>query len=748
MKRVIANFLLVLLIGAMSLEYKDQRLVDVGFFSRTEQLLYDLRLDHLSVPRDSKDIVIVDIDEASLERIGRWPWRRDVIGDLVNRLVEDHGVRMVLTDIEFADQDLVGAQIMEDLKDRFQYDLAVQFAIDRVASNYDFDARLSQALDGKSVLLGYSFSASETKIAAIPSPSVLFDQERNAVSREVTRAASRELLSFEGYLGNLRGILTSALASGHVTPIVDQDGIVRRMPLMIAFRGVPYESLGVTALRYQAGLMNPEPIRITRDGGVLSAISVGERDIPINRDGTLFLNYRGPAGPQGGTFQYVSAASLLEAPEGGGGALRNKIAILGSSSVRVAETYATPLGPDVPGVELLATFLAGLLEGDVLYRPTDLWLSEAALYLFLGLALAGALPFLGPLLSVLVVAVVTVGVTYLNLAFWEGDRHVYQIFPFLVMIFTLFIWSLSIGFLIEYRSTRQMGQVMGQYLPPALARRMTKSKRSITDLKGEEKELSILFSDVRGFTSISERLAPQELSLFMNRMLTALSERIHAHNGTIDKYIGDAVMAFWGAPLDDPEHARHSVMSALEMQAAIAKLSDSVEKQNLPPLRMGVGICTGHARVGNMGSNIRLNYTVMGDSVNTASRLEGITKYYDVPIVVSDRTAESIPESAGIVFREVDTIRVKGKERPIKIYQPLGLRSKLTSYVVAATDEFHRTLEMYKSKDFENCLASLKALEEQFPSDGLVKTYIGRVEKILEQPVPQDWEPIWNFVTK
>lgn len=748
MKRVVVNILLVLLIGAISLDFQDRRLTDVGFFERTERILYDVRLGYLAEPKSHDNIVIIDIDEASLDQVGRWPWRRDVIGRLIERLVDEHKVRMVLTNLQFADPDLTGPQIMAEIRERFEYDLAVQFAIDSIESDYDFDDRFSQMLDGKSVLLGYAFTASDTKVGTIPPPSVLFDQERKAVSREVTRSAVRDLVSYEGYVGNLRQIMASSLASGHVTPVVDQDGIVRRVPLMIAFRGVPYEALGLTALRYDAGQMNPEPVRITRDDGVLSVVSVGDRDVPINRDGTIYLNYHAREEGRPGAFRYVSAGAVLDEAAQADDTLRDRIAIIGSSSVRVSDNYATPLDPDVPGVELLATFVAGLLDGDLLYRPTDLWVTEAAMYLLLGVLLAVALPFLNPLLSVIAVAAVSYGVLHLNLQFWQDDQHVYQLFPFIVMIVVLFVWSLSIGFVIEYRSTRQMGQVMGQYLPPALARRMTKSKRSITDLKGEEKELSILFSDVRGFTSISERLDPQDLSLFMNRMLTALSERIHAHGGTIDKYIGDAVMAFWGAPLDDPEHARHSVMAALEMQAAIGKLSDSVEKQNLPPLRMGVGICTGHARVGNMGSNIRLNYTVMGDSVNTASRLEGITKYYDVPIVVSDRTAESIPETSGIVFREVDTIRVKGKEQPIRIYQPLGLRSKLTSYIVAANDEYHEALVMYKNKDFENSLAVFRQLGEQFPSDGLVQTYISRIEDILKEPVPPDWEPIWNFVTK
>jgi len=748
-KRVLANIALALLIGVALLKYKDGRLFDLDLIDRTESLFFDLRLEFFSKTEFNSDIFIVDIDDQSLTQVGRWPWRRDIVGDIVTRLLDDHGVRMVIFSFPLSDSDLVGEQIMEELKERFRFDLSVQNAIDSIAAEYDFDRVLAGDFDGAPVLLNYQFTPQEGSVASIPSPSILFDSEGEApLGRSEARFASLLLPNYEGFIGNLESLQVAALASGTMTPISDADGIVRRVPLIVSFRAVPYESLLVQALRnYEEG--NPQQLRVVLEGDAFDRLAIGSREIPVNRDGTMYVNYLGEGGSRGGIFQYIPAASFLGESAGESrSSLRGKIAVIGSSSLRLGQIVASPLNPEYPEAELVAVTLANLLDGNYLHRPAGTWLREALIFIVLSAALSVLLPLIGPLFALPVAIAAGYGVVHVNLSFWEGSGHVYEIFPFIVLILTLLIWNLIVGFIIEYRSTRRMQGVLGQYLPPALAKRMSKSKRDISTLKGEEKELSILFSDVRGFTSISEQFDPQALSAFMNQMLTSLSECIHEQDGTIDKYIGDAVMAFWGAPLDDPKHALKSVLAALEMQTAIGKLSESLEKKGFPPLKLGIGICTGHVRVGNMGSNIRLNYTVMGDSVNAASRLEGITKHYGVPILVSDLTASSSDMDGPVAFREVDTIRVKGKERPIKIYQPVGMRAKLNSYHLSAIDEFHQALEMYKSRDFENCLAKLYNLREQFPEDGLITVYVDRIEDLLSRPLAAEWEPIWNFVTK
>jgi len=750
MKRIFANIALAFLIGVAMLKFQDKRLFDLDFVDRTESLFFDFRLDILSETQYNSDIFIVDIDDQSLEEIGRWPWRRDILGEMVERLLDDHEVRMVVFSFPFSDSDLVGEQIMDEIKERFRFDESVRRAIDSISSEYDFDRTFARVLDGRRVLLGYQFAPQESSIASIPPPSILFDPESaSPLGRSDLRDAALLLPNYEGFIGNLETLQVAALASGTMTPIMDSDGIVRRVPLIASFRGVPYESLPVQAVRhFQGG--NPFQLGVAFDSDAYDRLVLGDREIPVNRDGTIFVNYSGSGGLRGGIFQYVPASNFLSEELSGDGqiSLRGKIAVVGSSSLRFGQILASPLNPEYPAAELVAATLANILDGKILYRPADTWFKEMQIFVVLSLVLSVLMPLIGPLLALPMVAAAGYGVVHFNLALWENSGHVYEIFPFAVLILSLLIWNLVIGFIIEYRSTRRMQGVLGQYLPPALAKRMSKSKRDISTLKGEEKELSILFSDVRGFTSISEQFDPQALSAFMNQMLTSLSECIHEQDGTIDKYIGDAVMAFWGAPLDDPQHALKSVLAALEMQIAIGKLSESLEKKGFPPLKLGIGICTGTARVGNMGSNIRLNYTVMGDSVNTASRLEGITKYYGVPILVSDLTASSAGMDGPVAYREVDTIRVKGKARPIKIYQPVGMRAKMNSFHLSSIEEFHQALEMYKNRDFQNCLAKLYTLREQFPEDGLVTAYIGRIEELVSQPLEADWEPIWNFVTK
>ncbi len=743
--RIISNFALVVLIGCFLLRFGGDRLVELSFLDRTEELLYDLRLGYLSQPRKNDEIVIVDIDNASLKEVGRWPWRRDVVGVLVRRLLDKHQAGLVIFTVQFPESDNVGVQIMSELREEFRFEPDTQNAIDNIASEYDFDISFAKALDGRKVLLSYYFTLGEGIVGGIPQASILLSENGRALSRERMSRAVSEVLSYQGYVGNLRQIQTAALGAGHLTPIIDQDGSIRKTQLIANFRGVPYESLALSALRF--GSESRKTITAIREDSILRGFIVDSKRIPINGDGTIYVNYYGTGGPGYGNFEYISAASLLR-ETGSTKDLSGKIVVVGSSSQRLNALRATPLNPELPGVEVFATSLANLMEGDLLYRPTSIWLNEMMLFFALGLCLSVIMPFLGPLISLPVVALAMYGVLYINLGFWTDAGHVYLLFPFMAMVVALFIWNLSVGFMIEYRATRRIQGVLGQYLPPALAKRMSKSKRSIAQLKGEERELSILFSDVRNFTTISEQFEPQDLSKFMNQMLTVLSERIHAHNGTIDKYIGDAVMAFWGAPLEDPDHARNSVLAALEMQIEMSRLSVKLEKMNFPSLKLGIGICTGLARVGNMGSNIRLNYTAMGDSVNTASRLEGITKHYDVPVLVSERTAEAIGLEGKMVFREIDTIRVKGKAKPIKIYQPMGQRQKLNSFDLTRLDEYHEALEMYKNRDFGNSLQRMNLLCERFPEDGLYRAYAERLHQLATEGVPADWEPVYSFMTK
>ncbi len=265
-------------------------------------------------------------------------------------------------------------------------------------------------------------------------------------------------------------------------------------------------------------------------------------------------------------------------------------------------------------------------------------------------------------------------------------------------------------------------------------------------MEGESRDMTILFSDVRGFTTISESLDPSDLTKLMNQMLSAMSYEIHHSRGTIDKYIGDAVMAFWNAPLDDPNHALNAVRGAMGMQRAMAKLSKELVEKGMPELKMGIGLNTGTACVGNMGSNIRLSYTVMGDTVNLASRLEGITKQYGVDIIVGERTYEMTKEH--YLYRPVDAVRVKGKNQAVMIYSPIGDVRAATENMRQLHELSNEYWEMYNHRGFGNMVAIIEQLKAIFPDDGLLDIYLHKAQHLLAAPPPDDWEAVTNFDTK
>jgi adenylate cyclase len=257
--------------------------------------------------------------------------------------------------------------------------------------------------------------------------------------------------------------------------------------------------------------------------------------------------------------------------------------------------------------------------------------------------------------------------------------------------------------------------------------------------------MTVLFSDVRGFTTISEGLEPRELSQLMNEFLTPLTEVIYRHRGTIDKYMGDAIMAFWGAPLPDPLHPRHAVLAALGMQAALRRLAPQFRARGWPEIRIGVGLNTGRMSVGNMGSKVRLAYTVMGDAVNLASRLEGITKQYGVDIIVGENTRNAVPD---VVFREIDRVRVKGKDVAVAIYEPLGLAGEVDQAQLDEIKVFGQALRLYRAQDWDRAELQLINLQQRHPEVHLYSVYLERIAALRAQPPGSGWDGAWNFETK
>ncbi len=405
---------------------------------------------------------------------------------------------------------------------------------------------------------------------------------------------------------------------------------------------------------------------------------------------------------------------------------------------------ATPVAEVYPGVEINANMIAGILDQNLKEQPAYMLGAEVLWLLLIGVILSFILPLLSPA-KVLLVSIFALLISLgLSLALWYFGNLVMPIVNSLLMVVLLFALDMSYGFFVTSRTKRQITSLFGQYVPGELVKEMAASPDSIS-MEGKSREMTILFSDVRDFTSISEGLDPKELTLLMNEFLTPLSRIIYKHRGTIDKYMGDCIMAFWGAPLQDAEHAKHAILAGLEMQTALLSLRPHFKQRGWPEIHIGVGINSGRVSVGNMGSEVRVAYTVMGDEVNLASRLEGITKQYGVGIIVGENTRNMVTD---FVYRELDHVRVKGKDKPIAIYQPVGLAGEVSKAMQDEIKLFHEVRRLYRQQDWDQAELQLTNLQRMSPDTTLYGIYIERIGYFRNNPPPADWDGVFVFETK
>ncbi len=755
MKRFLINTVIAVVIILPMLTVNDKPyLLSLPLIGDLENAAYDWRQKQNADiwPEPDENFAIVDIDAATIRSHGAPPWHNDLISELIVNLRDVHGAKLVvLVDPLRNDSGRQSDAVFQKLIESFSFDPLLVNSVRQIQTTYDADSSLRQGLDGRYVMIPYEFDDSARKINVLPDPkSFAADGEEITSHRMVMRESIAQVAGFTGYYANPAQFYTYSAGSGFVTRATDPDGKARRMQLVGSYAGELYPSLALESLRFFENPSLPASFAVRADSRVLGAaaiesVSVGSFDIPLASDGSMLLNYNKVRTPKS-AFRYHSAGKLLDPDTRPIAELRGKVAIVGSSSAEVNDLQLTPVGLTMPRVELFALGLSNIVSGEYLILQPNAWLLEAAGLILLGLLLSFALPRLSPIFSLLVTIAIGALLYYVNFEVaWKGNGNVYRIAPFAMLLALMFIINILSGFLIEWNSKRHVQGVLGQYLPPELARKFGESKKSFS-MEGEIREMTVLFSDVRGFTGISEKFAAHDLTKFMNQMLTVLSQVIHANKGTIDKYIGDAVMAFWNAPLDDEQHATNSVRAALGMQQAMAKLSDQLVARGLPELKMGVGINSGEACVGNMGSSIRLAYTVMGDTVNLSSRLEGITKQYGIPIIVGEKTYELSKED--ILYRPVDSVRVKGKEQAVTVYEPLAEMRYSNPALIAHRDLSVQIWEAYCARRFADMQALLETALAQHPSDGLLLKYAERAVRLLEAPPGDDWEPVTNYDTK
>ncbi len=472
----------------------------------------------------------------------------------------------------------------------------------------------------------------------------------------------------------------------------------------------------------------------------LEAVELGGRQLPVDAQGAVLVPYRGPAG----SFNYISASDIMNGTLEDPGLLDGAIVIIGATAPGLQDLRSTPFGSIYPGVEIHANVLSGILDDRFRWQPAYTLAIELIAVAVFGLILTLVLPLLSAIFATILTAFTLTLVIGLNHYLWVVQMHVVPLAATMLTVSVIYLLNMVFGYFFEARSKHQMNDLFGQYVPPDLVTEMANDPWHYS-LASEKRELSVLFSDIRGFTSISEDLEPVELSELLDRFLTPMTEVVHVTHGTIDKYMGDAIMAFWGAPVRDPEHAANAVKAGLAMLEALKKLNLEIEERGRQPLKIGVGINSGPMSVGNMGSSFRRAYTVLGDAVNLGSRLEGLTKYYGVDLLVSEATRQ---EADRYLYREIDRVRVKGKAIAVTMYDTKGLQGAVSAEWADRAIRFEAALKMYRSQDWEGADNTLQELQTEEPGSSLYGLYRQRVKLFRSNPPPADWDGVYSHESK
>lgn len=714
---------------------------NIGLITRLDNIIYDTRLA-LTMPGGvDPRVVILDIDERSLDKtaLGRWPWRRDKLASLLTKLFDKYGVVIIGFDVVFAEPDeSSGLPVLEQLAKGKLSDVS-QFksALKDLRPELDYDGIFAKTLKGRPVVLGYYFNSEEGAVqsGAIPAP---------VLPKGTFAGRNIRITTWRGYGGNLPEFQANAANAGHFNPLIDADGVSRRVPMLAEYHGAYYEALSLAMVRVLAGMPKVEPGFASEDFSSksysgLEWLKAGPVTIPVDDTVSALIPYRGKRG----SFKYISLADVYfdRVPKE---ELQGKIALIGTSAPGLLDLRSTPVGSVYPGVEIHANMITAMLDNDFKQKPPYMLGTEVILLLIGGITLSLLVPLLSPLKATLVSLLATLLISGLDVLVWTKGGLVLPLASSLLMIAALFAFNMSWGYFVESRSKRQFTELFGQYVPPELVDKMAEDPEKYS-MEGKSEELTVLFSDIVGFTSISESLSPKELSQFINDYLTSMSLVIRSNRGTLDKYIGDAIMAFWGAPVADAQHARQALISAMAMQAELDKLREQMRARGWPDIRIGVGVNTGQMSVGDMGSRLRKAYTVMGDAVNLSSRLEGLTRVYGVGILVGPNTRRAVND---ILFREIDRVRVKGKDEPVEIFEPVGIDGQVGQEAVEELQKWHRALKAYRAQNWDEAEAELSKAQQMSPQCKLYQLYAERIRQCRIEPPGENWDGVTTFKTK
>ena len=719
----------------------------LGVLDRLDSIIYDTRLRATMPKTLDERIVIVDIDEKSLAEVGRWPWSRNRLAELMDELFDRQKAALVGFDVVFAEADESSG--LKRLSELAQKELRDQPGfvekLKQLQPSLDYDAMFAKSLEKRPVVMGYYLTSDRDgrTSGVLPAP---------VMTKESMQGRPITFTSWNGFGANIPRLAAAAPIAGHFNPISEGDGVVRSLPLIAEYKGQYYESLSLAMFRMLAGSPTVAPgfprerfISRSYQGLVGIQLKLGSKvlEIPVDDRVSSLVPFRGFGGPNGGSFRYISAADLLSkaVPVG---QLKDKIVLIGTTAPGLQDIRITPVSETYPGVEAHANVISGLLDGKVLVKPDYAIGYEVLMLSIAGLLLAFALPLVSATRAV-ILSVVVIGVlASMNFWLYLGYGLVLPLAGAMVMAVTAFALNMSYGYFVESRSKRALAALFGTYVPPELVDEMEKDPGSYS-MAATNRQMTVMFCDMRGFTKMSETMEPIQLQALLTGVFSRLTGIIRANRGTIDKYMGDCVMAFWGAPVETAEHAHLAVKSAMEMANDVRSINEDHRSKGLPEIGIGIGVNTGNMCVGDMGSNIRKSYTVIGDAVNLGSRLEGLSKIYGIDIVVSESARKMAPDFG---WQELDKVRVKGKEQAVAIFWPVAPANRMGADTESELKAWATFLRAYRAQDWDQCDLLMLNLLRMNAKKYLYHLYSDRVASMRLLPYDLEWDGATNFETK
>lgn len=693
--------------------------------------------------KQAAQVRIIDIDERALREVGQWPWPRTKLAQLVDKL-HANGVLVTGFDMVFAEQDRTSPhKIAEDTPNLPE---AVLQAIQSIPKN---EVTFAEAIKKARVVLG---QVGLFKLAFKPPPNEKVGF--GIVSADADSFVKPMLNRYEDRVKNLSILEDAADGVGLFSTRSGSGGVIRRVALVEKIDGVLYPSLSLEMLRVALGGKDDYLIKGYKDGtaGVESIVVKGgapgmQFEIPTDSHGRVYVHFA--KYPTAKPPFYISAAEVLNPKEPAKlkQLLAGSLAILGTSAVGLKDIRKTPISPVLPGVEVHAQLLETILSDSHLTRPDEVVMIEWLILLISGLLMIFLIPKLSAALTFLFTTTVIGSSIAAGWYFYTAKNQLLDASYPALSLFALFMVLGYLNYAREEKQRKQVKHAFGHYVSPALLEELADNPDRLS-LGGETRNITVFFSDIRGFTTISEKFNAQELTQFINRFLTPMTNVILQRNGTVDKYMGDAIMAFWNAPVDVADHAHQACYAALEMQEAVKGLNATLQTQakekgeEYTPIAVGVGLNTDDCCVGNMGSDQRFDYSALGDGVNLGSRLEGQSKTYGVDIIIGENTAAAVADDFALL--ELDLLQVKGKTKPVRIFALMGDKAVMeSSEFVDVKQSWDACLGAYRAKQWENAKDIANKLHKSDKSlQILCELLISRINAYEQQPPPEGWDGV------